>query len=174
MTSTRRKTVDIAKGGLFTAIGVILVYLSTIVPVNKAYLLAIASCIIPLSVITTSFKNAVVIYFATSLLSLVICGLRNTVVAYIIFFGLYGIVKYYIERIRKSYIEIILKLVFFNITLALLFLSYKLFFPNLLNIYIPLYILIIGAQIVFLIFDYVLTMFISYSNKYFIKNRDNF
>lgn len=172
MSSSRKKTIDIAKGGLFTAISVILIYLSTIIPVNKFYLLAVASCIIPLSVITTSLRNALVIYFATSLLSLVICGLRNTVVAYIVFFGLYGIVKYYIERIRKAYLEIILKLVFFNMTLALLFLAYKLFFPNLINVYIPLYVLIIGAQIVFLVFDYILTMFIGYSSRYFVKNRN--
>ncbi|MDW8800700.1 hypothetical protein P8V03_05980 [Clostridium sp. A1-XYC3] len=170
MNSRRKKTGYIAKGGLFTAIGVILIYLSTIVPVNKAYLLVVASCIIPLSVITTNIKNAVVIYFATSLLSLVVCGIRNTVVAYIVFFGLYGIIKFYVEKLRKIHIEIMLKLAFFNITLGLLFLAYKLFFPNLLNVYIPMYVLIIGAQIVFIIFDYILTVFIGYSNRYFIKN----
>lgn len=169
MNEGRKKTVNIAKGGLFTAISVILIYLSTIVPVNKAYLLAIASCIIPLSVITTNIKNTIVIYLATSLLSLLICGIRTTVIAYIIFFGLYGIVKYYIERIRKFYIELILKLIFFNITLFILFLSYKLFFPNLLNIHLPIYILIIGAQIVFLVFDYIITMFISYIRNYKLK-----
>jgi hypothetical protein len=165
----RKKTTNIAKGGLFTAIGVILIYLSTIVPVNKAYLLAIASCIIPLAVVTTNIKNAVVIYVATSLLSLLICGIRTNVIAYILFFGLYGLVKYYIERIRQFYIEIILKLTFFNMILAMLFLSYKIFFPNLLQIHLPLYLLIIGAQIVFLIFDYVITMFIGYANRILIK-----
>lgn len=162
-----KRTSYITKGGLFTAIGFIFIYLSTIVPVNKAYLLAIASCIIPLSLITTNVKNAIVVYMSTSLLAVLVCGTRITVVLYVIFFGLYGLVKYYIERLRKLYIEFILKLLFFNIDLAILFLIYKLFFPSLLKVAMPLYIVIAAAQAAFLVFDYILTVFINYSNKHF-------
>ena len=164
-----KKTSHIAKGGILTAIGFIFIYLSTIMPVNKAYLLALASCIIPLSVITTNIKNAMVVYFSTSLLSLLICGVKITVISYIIFFGLYGLIKYYIEILRKLYLEFILKLLFFNIDLIMLFFIYKLFFPNLLTISMPIYIVIIAAQLSFLIFDYILTLFINYLNRSFIK-----
>jgi hypothetical protein len=164
-----KKTLHIAKGGFFTAIGFIFVYLSTIVPVNKAYLLAMASFIIPLSVITTNVRNTIVVYMATSLLAIVICGAKITIVLYIIFFGLYGLVKYYIELLRKLYLELVLKLLFLNIDLAILFFVYKLFFPGLLKIAMPLYIIIAATQIAFLVFDYILTMFITYSNKHFIK-----
>lgn len=169
MDRRNKKTSYIAKGGLFTAIGFIFIYLSTMVPVNKAYLLAIASCIIPLSVITTNIKNAMVVYMSTSLLALLICGTKITVVSYVIFFGLYGLIKYYIEILRKLYIEFILKLLFFNADLAMLFFIYKLFFPGLLKATMPLYIIIAAAQVVFLVFDYILTMFINYSNKHFVK-----
>lgn len=164
-----KKTSFIAKGGLFTALGFIFVYLSTIVPVNKAYLLAIASCVIPLSLITTNVKNAIVVYMATSILALVICGPKITVVLYIIFFGLYGLVKYYIEILRKLYLELILKLLFLNIDLTILFFIYKLFFPSLLKVAMPLYIAIAAAQVAFLVFDYILTVFINYSNKNFLR-----
>lgn len=164
-----KKVAYIAKGGLFTALGFIFIYLSTIMPVNKAYLLAISSCIITLSVITTNIRNAIVIYFSTSLLGLLICGAKITVISYIIFFGLYGLVKYYIEILRKLYLEFILKLLFFNINLVVAFFIYRLFFPNLLTINMPLYIFISAAQVGFLVFDYILTLFISYSNKHFIK-----
>jgi hypothetical protein len=164
-----KKTSFIAKGGLFTAVGFIFIYLSTIVPVNRAYLLAIASCIIPLSVLTTNVRTAIVVYMSTSLLSLVICGPKITVILYIMFFGLYGLVKYYIEILRKLYFEVVLKLLFLNIDLTILFFVYKLFFPNLLKISMPLYIMIAAAQIAFLVFDYILTMFINYLNKHFIK-----
>lgn len=172
MNVQNKKTSYLAKGGLFTAIGFVFIYLSTIMPVNKAYLLAIASCIIPLSLITTNVKNAIVVYMATSLLAVLVCGTRITVVLYIIFFGLYGLVKYYIERLRKLYIEFILKLLFFNVDLAILFLIYKLFFPGLLKIAMPLYIIIAAAQVGFLVFDYILTVFINYSNKHFVKKLD--
>ncbi|MEY7999264.1 hypothetical protein AB8U03_03450 [Clostridium sp. Mt-5] len=160
---------NIAKGGLLTTIGVILVYLSGIVPFNKTYLLALSSLLIPLAVLITDWKNSITVYVATSLLSLLICGLKLTVLSYIIFFGLYGLVKYYIERFRKLPFEIILKLIFFNLCILLLFLIYNLFFPGLLKIKFPLYIIIIGIQIVFLIYDYLLTLFINYIDKYILK-----
>ncbi len=159
----------ISKGGLFTAFGVICVYLSTILPVNKVYLLSIASCIIPLSVITTNIKNALIVYAATSVLSLLICGIRIQIIFYIIFFGLYGAIKYFIEKHKNIYIEYILKFVFFNISMIFMFFVYKMFFPNILKINFPIYLIIIGIQIVFLIYDYVLTLFINEVTKKLIK-----
>lgn len=159
----------IAKGGLLTAIGVILVYLSGIVPLNKTYLLTLSSFLIPLTVIITNEKIAFITYISTALLSFLICGLKGTVLSYVVFFGLYGLVKYYIEKIKKLPIEIILKLLFFNLCLLILFLLYSLFFPELLKIKFNLYLIIAGIQIIFLIYDYLLTLFIEYINKYILK-----
>lgn len=167
MDSKNTKASYISKGGLFTAFGVICIYLSTLLPVNKLYLLAIASCIIPLSVITTNIKNALIIYTATSALSLLICGFKIPVILYIIFFGLYGTIKYYVEKMRKIYLELLLKLIFFNIVMFSMFIIYKLFFPNVLKLNISIYFIIIGAQFAFLIYDYVLTLFIDVINKKF-------
>ncbi|MBI6873991.1 hypothetical protein I6U51_14990 [Clostridium aciditolerans] len=163
------KTSNLSKGGLFTALGVIFVYLSSIVPVNKLYLLGIASSIIPLSVVTTNIKNTLIVYFATSVICLFVSGSKITVISYIIFFGLYGIIKYYIERIRKIYIEFILKLAFFNVVVLIIFYAYKAFFPGIISVNMPLYILIAGSEIVFLIYDYALSLFISYTNRYLHK-----
>lgn len=159
-----------AKGGLFTAFGVICIYISTLIPINRLYLLAIASSIIPLAVITTNIKNALVVYVATTILSLLVCGFKLPVIFYGIFFGLYGIVKYYIERLRKIYIEIILKFAFFNIILVISLYIYKIFFPDVLKIAMPIYIFIVGSQIVFLVYDYIITLFINYINKVFAKH----
>lgn len=169
MTKTKNKTSNITKGGFLTTLGVILIYLSGIVPVNKAYLLAIASFIIPLAVVVTNFKNAITVYGATSLLSLLICGFKITVFSYIIFFGLYGLIKYFIERLRKLPLEIILKLAFFNICLFTLFLLCSLFFPGILKIKISRYLIALGAQIAFLIYDYLITLFITYVNRHILK-----
>ena len=160
---------SIAKGGLLTTIGVILIYISSVVPINKGSILTLSSLIIPLAVLITNLKNAFTVYAATSLLSLLICGLKITVIAYIIFFGLYGFTKYYIEKLRKLPFEIILKLVFFNLCTVLLLLIYSLFFPGLLKINFHFYIIIAGWQIAFLIYDYLLTLFINYINKYLAK-----
>ena len=169
MVQISSNTSYIAKGGLLTTIGVVLVYLSGIVPLNKTYLLTLSSFIIPLAVIITNKKTAFIIYISTALLSLLICGLKSTVLSYVAFFGLYGLVKYHIEKLKKLPVEIILKLLFFNFCLLVLFLLYSLFFPGLLKIKFNLYLIIIGIQIIFLIYDYLLTLFINYTNKYILK-----
>lgn len=159
------KTLYIARGGLYTALGVIFIYLSTVSPTSKIYILGIASCIIPLSIITTDMKSSFFIYLATSLLSILIIGFKGSVAAYIAIFGLYGFAKYYIERLRNTALEIILKLAFFNGTVGILYLLFKVFFVGILKVDIPIYVVIIMLQFVFLVFDYALTLFISYINR---------
>ncbi|HIG0360629.1 TPA: hypothetical protein ACX96Z_002224 [Clostridium sporogenes] len=160
-----------AKGGIFTAISFLLIYLSTILPVNKLSLLATASAIIPIAIISTNVKNGFLVYLSTSILCSIVVGIsRSSVIFYIIFFGLYGIIKYYIENFNKLYIEIILKFLFFNICLIILLYIYKLFFQGIPIINKYIYIYFIVAQIAFIAFDYVLTLFIFYIDKHFIKN----
>lgn len=84
----RNRTLFMAKGGIITAIGVILIYLSNIIPGNKLFLLSIASCLIPVAVITTNLKNSFIIYFSTLILAFLMSGLTTAVIAYALFFGL--------------------------------------------------------------------------------------
>ncbi|NFJ69013.1 hypothetical protein FC891_11200 [Clostridium botulinum] len=171
MKTTPLKSSNIAKGGIFTAISFLLIYLSTILPVNKLSLLATASAIIPIAIISTNAKNGFLVYLSTSILCSIVIGIsRISVIFYIVFFGLYGIIKYYIERLNKLYIEIILKFAFFNICLIVLLYIYKLLFQGITIINKYIYMYFIVAQIAFIVFDYVLTLFIFYINKHFIKN----
>lgn len=163
------KSINIARGGLFTALGVLFIYLSTIIPTSRLYVLGLSSCIIPMSIIMTNLKNGFIIYLATSLLSLLLVGFKGNVIAYIIFFGLYGFIKFYVERLRNIPYEIILKLVFFNVSLLIIYLLAKLFFQDLIKINVSIYMAILAAEFIFMIFDYVLTLFIAYVNRVFVK-----
>lgn len=158
------KASNIAKGGLFTALTILFLYLSSIVPINRFYLLGLAACIIPLSIITTNVKNSVLVYVASGLLSLLF-GFRGSAIAYIIFFGLYGFIKYYVEKLRRAPLEFVLKLAFFNICLYFTFFLYKLFSLGLPSVNLPIYYVVIILQFIFIVYDYTLTMFISYANK---------
>lgn len=159
------KSTNIARGGLFTALGVLFLYFSTIIPTSKLYVLGLASCIIPMSIMMTNIKNGFIIYAATSLLSLLIVGFKGNVIAYILFFGLYGFIKFYVERLRNTPLEIVLKLLFFNLSLGVIYMLSKLFFQNLINLNISLYLALFMAQFIFIVFDYVLTLFIDYVNR---------
>ncbi len=161
------KSNHIAKGGIFAALSLILLYFSSVLPTNKLFLLGIASCIIPLSIITTGIKNTIVVYSAVSLLSLFIIPSKLISIAYILIFGAYGFVKYFIEKLRNIPLEFALKLLYFNINSAIIIFIYKLVILKLPNINI--YLLIFFMQFAFLIYDYTLTAFIVYANKNLLK-----
>jgi len=161
------KSNHIARGGIFAALSLILLYFSSIFPTNKLFILGLASCIIPFSIMVTGIKNTIVLYCAVSLLSLLIIPSKLISVAYILIFGSYGFVKYFVERLRNIPLEIILKLLYFNITSAIIINVYKLVLLKTLNINI--YLIILVMEIAFIVYDYALTAFISYSNKNLLK-----
>ncbi|WP_423243338.1 hypothetical protein [Clostridium rectalis] len=165
------KTSSLTKGGLLSGLGFILTYLSTILPTNKMFVLILASCLIPLTILLTNSKTGFIVYITTSLLNILLIGFKGQVFLYIIFFGLYGIVKLLIEKLRKMYLEIILKLSFLNICLFITYFLYKTLFINIninkfpidSNKAIPIFLII--CQIIFLVYDYAITLFIATINK---------
>lgn len=163
------KASNLARGGIYTALSILCIYLSSIIPTTKLYVLGISCCIIPIAILTTNVRNSLIVYGATSILSILLLGFRWNVFAYILLFGSYGFIKYYIEKINKIPIEIILKLIFFNISMFIFYLIYKLLFTDLLNIKISLVFIVIGLEVMFLICDYAITLFIAYANRRFIK-----
>jgi hypothetical protein len=89
-------------------------------------------------------------------------------IIYILTFGLYGIVKYIIEQDRSVYIEYLLKIVFANIIILVIYFLLKPF------VYIPINIItILVFEVSFIVYDHVYTLFIEYYNqklKRIIKN----
>jgi hypothetical protein len=163
------KSNNIAKGGIFAALSLILLYISSVIPTNRLSILSIASCIVPLSIMLTGIKNTIVVYSAVSLLSLFIIPSKLISMAYILIFGSYGFVKYYIEKLRNMPLEIVLKLLYFNITFSIIVFIYKLVLLKIPSININIYLLIIIIEIAFVVYDYALTAFISYAKKNLLK-----
>lgn len=159
------RTYNIVRGGLYIALTLVLLYMSSIMPTSKLFILGCASCIIPLSIVTTNLKTSFIVYIASCLLSIVLFSFKVSTITYIIFFGLYGFVKYYIERIKKLPIEIILKLAFFNICFWSTYFLYSNVFFKVPKLSIPIEYAIFMFQFVFLIYDYAITLFIGYLNK---------
>lgn len=151
---------DITLAGLMTAVSIIVLYLTTIIPINTFAILTCASLIIPICILRSNLKTGFLVYIATSILGFFLVPL-NYFLMYSMFFGIYGIIKYFIERIRKTHIEIILKFGFFNIVFILALTVLKTFIGDL-NIKLPMWLFIIAAEAAFFIFDYALTILISF------------
>ena len=87
---------------------------------------------------------------------------------YALFFGVYGLVKHFIEKLNKISIEIVIKLVFFNIVLTIGLLALKLFGVNI-EMKFSVWIMYLLAQPVFLVYDYALSTLITMYYKKFHK-----
>lgn len=154
------KAKDITLSGILIALTLIILYSTSLIPISTLSVLTLSSCLIPICIIRSNIKNAIFVYIISTILSFFFIPI-NISIYYGVFFGIYGIIKYYIEKLQKMPVEIILKLIFFNTLFILMFFALS----NLMGtivIKLPLWILWILAQPVFLIFDYALTLIISF------------
>lgn len=154
------KAKDITLGGILIALTVITLYLNLIIPINTFAILTISSCYVPIAIMRSNIKLGMFVYIASSVIGFLIIPL-NIMIPFILYFGSFGLVKFYIEKLKNMPLEIILKLVFSNI---MLFIGYFIFtsFVGPIPSKFPLWILLIAAQIAFIIFDYALTLIITF------------
>lgn len=154
------KSRNIAESGILIGATLVVLYATSILPISTLSVLTLASCLIPISIIRTSIRDAILVYVSSSLLSFFILPI-NMSIYYTLFFGIYGIIKYFIEKINKLPLEIILKLISFNILLGIIYFIAINFLGNI-SIKFSIYLLWSIAQIVFFIYDYALTLIISF------------
>ena len=149
----------IAYGGILLSINIILLLLVNILPINTLFLLGLAS--LPISIIIMEWgpKLGVIFYLGSILLSFFVMTNKSQWILYSFTFGIYGLVKYIIEKDRSIFIEYILKLISANILIGITYFILKFF------IYIPVNIITISIfEIAFIIYDYVYSIFIDYYN----------
>ena len=153
------KAKEITLSAILVALTNIILYLNFLLPISTISILTLASLLIPIALIKGSIKSAFLVYIASSIIGFFILPI-NIILLYILFFGIYGIVKYYIEKLNKLYLEIFFKIIFCNISLFISIFVFKSFIAIEIT-KLPLWLLWIIAQPVFLIFDYALTLLIS-------------
>jgi hypothetical protein len=156
------KTKRLALNGILGAIAVICLLLANILPTNRISLYALSSFFVSISVIENGIKAGWIFYAATCMLSFIVLPDKLGVIPYAIFFGLYGIVKFYIERLNRLVLEYILKFVYFNACVGIAIAALNGFFRYELSAALPIWLLVIAAEVVFFIYDFVYTLFINY------------
>ena len=147
----------IAYTGILLALNIILLLLSNIIPINTVFFMGLASFLISIVIMEYGFKLGILFYIASSVLSFLVLPNKAQWLIYIFTFGIYGLIKYLVEKDRPFYIDILLKLVYANLSILSLYFMIKGI------IYIPINIFtILVFQFAFLIYDYVYTLFIDY------------
>ncbi len=162
MKSNSLDTKKIALNGILGALAVICLLLATILPTNRLSFYALSSFFIAISIIESGARAGWGFYLASCLLALIIVPDKLGIVPYAIFFGPYGLVKYYIEKLDKIIIEYILKFIYFNISAGIAVLAVSRLFGFEMSLKLPWWLLIIALEIVFFIYDIVYTLIINY------------
>ena len=153
----------VATGGIFAALSLLLLYGATLLPSGRIGMVAVAGLVPAAAVIAGGLATGFLCYGATALLGLLLLPDKGCALLYALFFGLYPMVKYLIERLRKLPIEILLKLAFFNLILVIFLFGFSaLLFPLLPELMrTPLPLFGIG-NVVFLVYDYGFSKLITY------------
>ena len=159
-----KQSINAAKGGMLVALTLLTLYLARFIPTNKLTFMVISSVFVPMGILSLNITQGTIIYVASSILSFLL-GLNTISILYIFLFGPYGIIKFLVERSRKTYIEIILKLIYFNVTTALLYIIGKELILMNLPMELPFIPLVLLLQLLFILYDYSLTLLIEYIQK---------
>ena len=137
----------IAYGGILLSLNAILLMLVNIIPINTIFLLGLASLPISIIIMELGLLTGFIFYIASFILSFIVINSKIQWLIYVFTFGVYGLVKCIIENDRNIIIEYLLKLIFANISVFILYFLINKF------IYIPVNIISICIfELVFILY----------------------
>ena len=161
-------TKKIATAGVLLALSVVTLFAATTIPGIELTLYAFSTIFVAIMIIEFTPNTGWLFYCGSVMLTFILVPNKGALIPYTIFFGIYAMIKYYIENFKKikQPIEIILKLLFCNLMCILGFIAFGTVFTGAIHIpEVALPILILGAQIFFLAYDYILTLLIGFYMK---------
>lgn len=173
----KNSTFRVAFCGIIAALGLVLMLLTSLVPVGTYAFPCFAGIFIGAVVIEYGWKWGLGVYAVVAVLSLFLAGDKEAVLYFIALFGYYPILKAVFEKhIKNKIILYILKFAVFN-TAAI-----ASFFPaafllsispeeyTLFGVYMPLAFLAFG-NVFFLVYDFAVTVFVG---QYVVRLRSKF
>ena len=155
-----KKTRKIAVSAVLCAMSVIILYFGAVIDVMFLSMAAICSVVVVYAVIEIGGSYPWLIYVITSVLSMMLLPNKMPALAYLVFAGVYPIIKSYAERLPLV-ASWAVKLVAFNAALTLLiFVSKRIMGLEDLTFGFSPVVYVIG-NVTFILFDYVLTKMIT-------------
>jgi hypothetical protein len=160
----KRTAHRISLTAMFASMSLLFLYLASILPTMRIAMYFLSSVFVMGLVLEEEIGLAFLMFGVVSLLSLLLMPNILRVVPYVLFFGHYGIGKYFIETsIKDKVVRYVIKLLYYNVGLALIyFLARQVFAQDLLELGIAVWLLVILAEIAFVVYDYVYTKIASY------------
>lgn len=151
------KSKDVAYLGVLLGLNQLFIILSSVIETNTIILFAAAALVVGIVIVEFGGKSGALFYLASCILGFLLTFNKIELITYILFFGLYSIVKHVLEVKIKNYTMLFTaKLTYFNIALVAMYFTVKLFITFDLAWW-----MILVAQILFIIYDYAFMTFIT-------------
>lgn len=162
-------TRKMAFASVMTALTIVCLYGSVVLPTGRIALLAITSLCVLITHAECGTKFSLIQFLASALIGMLLVPFKSQIILFIAFIGYYPIVKSYIERMENRGLEWVVKILFFNailiaayFILKYLLLAYINFGPIFSYVLSHLFLVIIFAEIVFVLYDCMLSMLATY------------
>jgi len=155
----------IALAGILTALSAAVLMLENISPTGKLGFYVLASFLLSIVIMECGIAYGWVSYFAVSAVSFIIVPEKTAVLPYVMFFGIFALVKSHIEKLERLIIEWILKFAFFNVSMYFLWniaVNILKLIPGRIFEILPFAAIIAILQVLFFFFDWIFSMWIQY------------
>jgi len=120
----------LARTAMLTALGVVLISLSGMLPTARIALAGMAGILPAVIVVRDGPGRAYLLFVASALLAALVAPDKGSVLLYALFFGHYPMAKCYIERLGKLVLEWALKLILCNSVVTLCTAAFSMFFTG--------------------------------------------
>lgn len=162
----KKDTIRVAFCGMISALALVLMLITTIIPVGTYALPCIAGILLTSVVVEFGWKWALSAYVVVAVLSLFLAGDKEAVAYFIGFFGFYPIAKSGIERLKSSAVQYIIKYALFTVCMVAAFYvtTFVLGVPaeefTLFGFYVP-WAFLIAAELLFYFYDRCVTILVT-------------
>jgi len=142
---------------MFAVITLLVVYIANIAPIGRAALFFLSSVFIYGTMAEHAYAGAFISFFAVGFVGFLIVPDNTGMIPYLLFFGHYGIFRYFVETAASGGALAVLKLVYYNICMALIYFFGGGFMLANIPWEIPWWLLLVLSEVVFIIYELIFT-----------------
>lgn len=145
----------IAQGGMMTGVSIVLLYIATFLSVASWAVCMLVGFIPELFFLVGERKLGCLVYLSTSVLSLFLLPDKGLAILYAGLFGLYTVLRFFIQRLPNCLLRWVCKLVFANLWILVIFLGIRAgLMPQISFASIPVpVILLLGGNLILIYYD---------------------
>lgn len=145
----------ISRTAMFTALSFLFLYGASVTPSGQVGVVAAAGLFPGAAVVSGRYASGWFCYGATGLLALLLVPDKGSVLLYLIFFGLYPILKHLMERLNIAPLVWLCKLAVCNAALALFwFLLRTILLAQLPQMFESLWVFWLAGNVIFILYDF--------------------